>query len=445
MKWLVLITIVGVATAETLFFRPYQRKIQEKVKENDSLGLKKAGYFYTSRKTALELMPKVTEEIVLCPSNKSACPPGNTCCLISAPQTYGCCPLPQATCCLDKKHCCPHNTKCDEVKGQCIQGRIAISWLEKTEAIPLNSGDILRSKEDSVKTGNDLGAVICPDGLHMCQDGQTCCKNDNGYACCPFNNAVCCSDEIHCCPENTKCNLAKSKCDGSDGIMEMLLKEKAVIRPTEILSVPGLKNVQCPDKQSSCLDGQTCCLLPSGQYGCCPLPQAVCCDDHIHCCPKGTTCLVSKGQCQRGQFYTDWFTKSPAISVRNVPCPGGTTSCPDGNTCCQMLSGEYGCCPLPEAVCCTDHVHCCPKDYTCDLSKSTCNKGNLHIDWFLKSPADQVNNVVCPDPKYSCPDGNTCCQLASGEYGCCPLPKVGSRISTCDTKSCKIQRIVAPQ
>jgi hypothetical protein len=25
---------------------------------------------------------------------------------------------------------------------------------------------------------------------------------------------------------------------------------------------------------------------------------------------------------------------------------GGQSSCPDGNTCCQLSTGQYGCCPL---------------------------------------------------------------------------------------------------
>jgi len=34
------------------------------------------------------------------------------------------------------------------------------------------------------------------------------------------------------------------------------------------------------------------------------------------------------------------------------------------------------------------------------------------------------NDVQCPDGEESCPDGDTCCQLKSGDYGCCPYPKV---------------------
>lgn len=35
-----------------------------------------------------------------------------------------------------------------------------------------------------------------------------------------------------------------------------------------------------------------------------------------------------------------------------------------------------------------------------------------------------VTSVICPDQTSMCPDGSTCCQLATGEYGCCPHPKV---------------------
>jgi len=34
-----------------------------------------------------------------------------------------------------------------------------------------------------------------------------------------------------------------------------------------------------------------------------------------------------------------------------------------------------------------------------------------------------TSNNVCPDQS-TCDDDETCCELASGEYGCCPLPKV---------------------
>eukprot|EP01102_Stenamoeba_stenopodia_P003791 TRINITY_DN1392_c0_g2_i1.p1 TRINITY_DN1392_c0_g2~~TRINITY_DN1392_c0_g2_i1.p1 ORF type:complete len:133 (+),score=16.54 TRINITY_DN1392_c0_g2_i1:136-534(+) len=57
-----------------------------------------------------------------------------------------------------------------------------------------------------------------------------------------------------------------------------------------------------------------------------------------------------------------------------VNCPGGS-SCKAGETCCQDTSGGYACCPYPNADCCSDHLHCCPGGYQCDLSKGECVKG----------------------------------------------------------------------
>lgn len=51
------------------------------------------------------------------------------------------------------------------------------------------------------------------------------------------------------------------------------------------------------DKKQSCADGYTCCESPSGDYACCPHVNAVCCQDHIHCCPQGSTCEV--GRCKK--------------------------------------------------------------------------------------------------------------------------------------------------
>ena len=55
------------------------------------------------------------------------------------------------------------------------------------------------------------------------------------------------------------------------------------------------------------------------------------------------------GKCEKGDVRTAWLEKTTAtaIELRNVVCPGGKSECPDGNTCCQLSSGQYGCCPLP--------------------------------------------------------------------------------------------------
>ena len=85
--------------------------------------------------------------------------------------------------------------------------------------------------------------------------------------------------------------------------------------------------------------------------------QAVCCSDHLHCCPNGETCDVSQGKCIKGDVVSDWFLKTPAKSISSDHLPGSgpnpvqcnaSVECPTGNTCCKLTSGQWGCCPLPQ-------------------------------------------------------------------------------------------------
>ena len=94
------------------------------------------------------------------------------------------------------------------------------------------------------------------------------------------------------------------------------------------------------------------------------------------------------------------------FSPQNVAvCPGDQLSeCPDGNTCCEQNSGQYGCCPQENGVCCSDGAHCCPSGYACNPD-ATCSK-----------PQD----VVCPGQKIYCHDNTTCCLGSKGDIICCP-------------------------
>ncbi|XP_078321640.1 uncharacterized protein LOC111116042 isoform X13 [Crassostrea virginica] len=349
-----------------------------------------------------EKMPALRAQNVVCPDGQSQCRTGQTCCKLSSGQ-YGCCPLPKAVCCSDGKHCCPENTKCEVSSGKCMRGdSLIMDWFEKTPA--------LRAQN-----------VVCPDGQSQCKTGQTCCKLSSGqYGCCPLPKAVCCSDGKHCCPENTKCEVSSGKCLRGDSLIMDWFEKMPALRA---------QNVVCPDGQSQCRTGQTCCKLSSGQYGCCPLPKAVCCSDGKHCCPENTKCEVSSGKCLRGDsLIMDWFEKMPALRTQNVVCPDGQSQCRTGQTCCKLSSGQYGCCPLPKAVCCSDGKHCCPENTKCEVSSGKCMRGDsLIMDWFEKLPAimsngqGEASSVMCPDGASECEDGQTCCLLASGRYGCCPI------------------------
>ncbi|XP_022079844.1 granulins-like isoform X3 [Acanthaster planci] len=358
---------------------------------------------------------EVELQSVVCPGGQYQCPDGNTCCKLSSGQ-WGCCPLPNAVCCSDGQHCCPHGYTCDVSSGSCHQGELVIPWEEKNLAKPV---EILPEPN-----------IVCPGGQAQCPSGNTCCRLASGqWGCCPLPSAVCCSDHIHCCPHGYTCDISTGTC--SLGEMTLPWFEK-----TDANVVVPEPNVVCPGGQAQCPSGNTCCRLASGQWGCCPLPSAVCCSDHIHCCPHGYTCDISTGTCSLGEMTLPWFEKTEAtflssdsVPVPNIVCPGGRYQCPTGSTCCKLNTGAYGCCPYPLAVCCADHIHCCPHGYSCDISTATCHLHDLSLPWepkkeaaLLSDPAVPEPNIVCPGGQAQCPSGNTCCRLASGQWGCCPLP-----------------------
>ena len=83
----------------------------------------------------------------------------------------------------------------------------------------------------------------------------------------------------------------------------------------------------------------------------------------------------------------------------------------------------------PQAVCCSDQLHCCPHGETCNLKQATCDNTNgIQTPWLDKIPStldpENSRNVICPDKKSACPDETTCCKLVTGEWGCCPYEQV---------------------
>ncbi|NWI88932.1 GRN protein, partial [Pitta sordida] len=143
----------------------------------------------------------------------------------------------------------------------------------------------------------------------------------------------------------------------------------------------------------------------------CP-PQAVCCGDHQHCCPRGYTCNVATGSCEKLLVPTPllpapaaprgapstlrWAPPMPPAPLRDadthpgapVPC-SATSSCRGGQRCCRAPGGSWACCPFsqvsggdsragvwvvsplpsprlsPQGSCCSDGRHCCPAGSRC--------------------------------------------------------------------------------
>ncbi|XP_038151168.1 granulin a [Cyprinodon tularosa] len=353
------------------------------------------------------------------PCNETAaCPDDSTCCKNSAGD-WACCPLPEAVCCEDFIHCCPKGKKCNMEAGKCEDATCSVPWFNKISTIP--------RKVVKVQVKN----VTC-DETSSCPDETTCCKTkEGGWACCPMPEAVCCEDFIHCCPKGKKCNLAAQTCD--DGLQSVPWVEKVPSIP-RLGEQTRMENVTC-DGTASCPDGTTCCKTKEGGWACCPMPEAVCCEDFIHCCPKGKKCNLAAQTCDDGLQSVPWVEKVPSIPrlgeqtrMENVTCDG-TASCPDGTTCCKTKEGGWACCPMPEAVCCEDFIHCCPKGKKCNLAAQTCDDGLLSLPWVEKTPSiprleekTLQKDVTC-DATASCPDETTCCKNKEGGWACCPLPK----------------------
>lgn len=401
----------------------------------------------------------VTENVCL---DNTECPPEYTC-MPTSKGVYGCCPLTDATICKDWEHCCPKGYECDLVKARCKRTGVdeelplasAVRNLRTAESelcgnmscsegytcctstgfgwgcCPMKDavccGDRCcpkgfqcdKARKTCIKPiAENMKAVICPDGESECPDGSTCCQlSDQQWGCCPLEKAICCEDHLHCCPSDTKCDLKQSKCLSEYGVMEMWTKFPA--RRRFAMKNTQVHNVQC-NGTVYCPGNATCCVMASGEYGCCPLPDAVCCSDKIHCCPQGTTCVGDTGECQGKHASMRWRTKMPAVvkgAMIDVKC-NATTSCPAGETCCKQPSGDWGCCPIPLAVCCEDHEHCCPNGYTCNLASETCEKQSVSVPAIVK-PSPASASVKCDD-EVQCPSPATCCKVASGSWACCP-------------------------
>ena len=71
-------------------------------------------------------------------------------------------------------------------------------------------------------------------------------------------------------------------------------------------------------------------------------------------------------------FIFSYFLDLALNNPEKVTCTDGS-SCPDDSTCCQSTK-VYGCCPGKNSVCCSDHQHCCPFGFQCDVPHSRCFK-----------------------------------------------------------------------
>ena len=81
-----------------------------------------------------------------------------------------------------------------------------------------------------------------------------------------YFQAVCCSNRNQCCPSGYTCDTKQRTCIPS--LTTVPWRGKIPGKPKSVKV-----GKECPGGKSSCQDNATCCVLPSGGYGCCPLPN----------------------------------------------------------------------------------------------------------------------------------------------------------------------------
>ncbi|XP_045615308.1 progranulin [Procambarus clarkii] len=325
-----------------------------------------------------------------CPDEHN-CPGDFTCCKMYNGK-YGCCPFDGATCCPDTFHCCPKNFNCNPKTGGCYNKVMNFSM--NAYRLKPKSSKMTSRKVKTNQVQNDLTVPggKCPDG-HPCPSIMSCCKMlGKSFGCCPYADAVCCTDLMHCCPHGTTCNTTIGTCDvqknlkwsvPAQSLQAHMLSEVPEFKISSETKLDSEVGIVCPNRQYHCNDGETCCPVGGGAYGCCPMPLATCCPDRVHCCPHGYDCV--NGGCRRradspnnlelllNQFSAPIKIKEveslalamPSGEISNVVCPDRQSQCPDGNTCCEIASGGFGCCPMVQATCCGDMETCCPYGYWC--------------------------------------------------------------------------------
>lgn len=216
---------------------------------------------------------------------------------------------------------------------------------------------------------------------------------------------MCCEDHLHCCPHGTICNLVASTCDDPTGTAVVPWLDK-------VPALPSLTDNSKCDQSASCPGKSTCCKTTSGDWACCPLPQVR--GNSNHNCP------ILKQRKQRTDIgFSVWvFNRAAKLhdGSKNVLV---TLDDPVSVLCAS------------QAVCCDDHIHCCPHGTVCNLEAETCDSlsgFSASLPWVSKVPAltSRLQDEAC-DQQTLCPGGTTCCKRNSGQWTCCPLPQVSLR------------------
>ena len=147
-------------------------------------------------------------ESEVCKDEISVCATNDTCCKLESGM-WGCCPLHNARCCEDGKHCCPKGYECDENnEGGCYYPNSTVSKFPQR---------VKASLKYQAMDKDDVVAIslygVCADNS-VCPGDFTCCVLDDAgdYGCCSGLNSVCCADRKSWCPQGYSCDLVRGEC-----------------------------------------------------------------------------------------------------------------------------------------------------------------------------------------------------------------------------------------
>uniref|UniRef100_A0A0N5A5J7 GRANULINS domain-containing protein n=1 Tax=Parastrongyloides trichosuri TaxID=131310 RepID=A0A0N5A5J7_PARTI len=271
--------------------------------------------------------------------------------------------------------------------------------------------------------------MACGTSGVVCPGYQTCCLiAPQQYSCCPYPSGVCCAGGLSCCPHATMCS--GGRCYQENNKSVTATKTKNALYDSNNSSVQNSVEIKsnglCPDSATDCGDEATCCLLEGGDYGCCPYPDATCCQDKIHCCPSQFKCNLKTETCDN--IITGY--KRPLVkkvkgkkvnqqlkSIDNI-CEGSKYQCPFTYSCCKGMNNL---------------MECCSSSQRCNIITGTCvNKGYVRFkdQNRRKVKPTKINLkkafklkegfIKCYGKDY-CRRDQLCCPGYDGFNYCCPL------------------------
>ncbi|GIY13835.1 hypothetical protein CDAR_469571 [Caerostris darwini] len=204
-------------------------------------------------------------------------------------------------------------------------------------------------------------------------------------------------------------------------------------------------SILCPDSQTSCPNGQACCLRSDGRHSCCDAvgtearlsensPLAYLNSSNLlHGSSMDTGCSTETctGTCCPERSTNQWCCQLQYAKCcdHGTCCNLGQKCCPD--TCCPWMSlccGE-NCCEVMGKCCSRYTGVCCSQDEQC-CAESCCRKGYKCCgDWCCRGTLRcGTEPNTCINMGFALVPCQTCCLSKEGRHSCCDAVGTEARL-----------------